>query len=128
MRRCPTRAVDKEPSTLDLTASVRIVLQHTLPTGWAALEHTARLAGVSPRTLQRWLDREGVTFEQVLDETRREEALGRLTSSATSVADLAARLGYANASNFTRAFRRWTGASPSAFRSRQCRSDEPRFR
>lgn len=123
----PALAVNEDPIPLDMKESVRIVLQHALPTGRAALKHTARLAGVNPRTLQRCLDREGVTFEQVLDDMRQEEALDGLTSSDITVASLADRLGYANASNFTRAFRRWTGVSPSAFRYRQCRSDEPRI-
>ena len=109
----------EEPIALDIATSVRLVLRHTLPTGWAAVDHTARLAGVTPRTLQRWLEREGATFEQVLDDLRREEALGLLTTPGTTVAGLAARLGYAHPSNFTRAFRRWTGGSPTSFRERQ---------
>lgn len=108
------------PSTaieLAVTESVRLALRHGLPTGVAHLEHTARLAGVTSRTLQRWLRQEGSTFEDILDDLRRGEAVRMLAASKATVAHLASRLGYADPSNFTRAFRRWMGVAPSEYRA-----------
>jgi len=105
------------PIELALTESIRLVLRHALPTGHAGLPHAARLAGVTPRTLQRWLDREGSTFEALLDDLRREEALRRLAMPTATVAEIAGHLGYADPSNFTRAFRRWTRVAPRDYRA-----------
>jgi AraC-like DNA-binding protein len=82
-----------------------------------SLEHIARSLATSPRTLKRQLAAEGTSFSEVLDEERHERALVLLRSPAASVKDVAHRLGFANIANFTRAFHRWTGQSPSEHRA-----------
>jgi len=72
---------------------------------------------MSPSTLQAKLARRGVTFQQVLDGTRRELALGYIVQSRLSVTEIAFMLGFSDASNFNRAFRRWTGRAPTQFRT-----------
>lgn len=119
--RSSPRAAPAAPSPdsieLDLAASVRLGLRHALPSGRAGLDYAARLAGVSARTLQRWLWRGGHVFGEMLDDLRREEALRLLAESGVRIVDVAARLGYADQANFTRAFRRWTGKAPSVVRA-----------
>ncbi len=69
----------------------------------------------SRRTLARRLAAEGTTFQALLDEVRTAIAARHL-ANGTSIADVADRLGFADTSSFTRAFRRWTGRTPAATR------------
>ena len=71
----------------------------------------------SPRTLKRQLAAEGTSFSTLVDEERRQQAMILLRASGSSLKDVADRLGYANLANFTRAFHRWTGTTPSEHRS-----------
>lgn len=79
-------------------------------------EVVARRLGVSARTLQRRLENEGTSFGRVLDETRRQTALELIGDPALSVGDISSGVGYADQFAFNKAFRRWTGRSPSAYR------------
>jgi AraC-like DNA-binding protein len=80
----------------------------------------ARLAerlGMSVRTLNRRLADEGVTFKSVVDQTRQELAIGYLRNSKLPVVEIAERVGFTEATNFRKAFRRWTGKVPSDYRA-----------
>lgn len=74
---------------------------------------------VSERTLARRLAAQGQTFEGLLDEVRRELALQALADPARAIADIGPALGFAEASTFYRAFRRWTGMAPARWRRQQ---------
>ncbi len=74
----------------------------------------ARLS-LSTRTLQRRLKYCGIVFEDLLDETRRGEALRLLAEGEHTMTEIAYRLGYSDPAHFTRAFRRWSGVAPSRF-------------
>ena len=80
--------------------------------------------GVSARTLQRRLEDEGTSFGQVLDETRRQTALELIGDPALSVGDISRGVGYADQFAFNKAFRRWTGRSPSAYRREILQRDD----
>lgn len=75
----------------------------------------ARELAMSVRALQRTLAEEGTSFQGLLDAARREVAERQLRVPGVSAADVALLLGYSETSAFTRAFRRWTGATPSAW-------------
>jgi AraC-like DNA-binding protein len=96
-----------------VAARVAGVLLDALPRRVGAPEAAAALH-VAPRTLRRHLEGEGTSFQAVADATLRDLAQDLLRQDLP-VADVAARLGYAEAASFTRAFRRWTGASPRAW-------------
>jgi AraC-like DNA-binding protein len=103
-----------------LSAGVRRVLLGE-DRGFRALEDVARRLGMSTRTLKRKLAGEGTSFSQILDEERRERALLLVHSPELSLEQVAERVGYTDLANFTRAFRRWTGTTPAAFRRSQPR-------
>ena len=73
---------------------------------------------LSQRTLQRRLQEENSSFQQLLDETRRELAVQYLAQPDRSLLEIAYLLGFADPSNFFRAFRRWFGTTPGEYRSR----------
>jgi AraC-like DNA-binding protein len=83
-----------------------------------ALTVIARELRMSPRTLKRKLADHGTTFSQIRDDMRRQRALLLLDNRALSVGEIAAKLGYSELPNFTRAFRKWTGVTPIAYRER----------
>jgi AraC-like DNA-binding protein len=86
--------------------------------GYPDQEVVAAKLGISTRSLVRRLREDGSGFQQLLDEARRRDACELIERSPLSLAEVAARLGYTNPANFTRAFRKWTGESPSAYRQR----------
>jgi AraC-like DNA-binding protein len=75
----------------------------------------ARQLGMSERTLKRRLAEQNTSYTELLDAARRTRAL-ELLGAGLSVEEISARLGYSDAANFTRAFRRWTGQSPRVAR------------
>lgn len=80
------------------------------------IEGAAKLAGVSVQGLQRRLRRAGYTYREVLDLARKVRASHLLQESDLSISDIAMALGYEEHSNFSRAFHRWMGCSPSQYR------------
>lgn len=101
----------------EMLQAARAVVTARLPHEPVNLNVCARVLGVSPRTLQRRLDELGTTFEALVDGLRRDLATDRLQKGAM-VTEVAMALGYSDTAHFTRAFRRWTGRTPTAFRSR----------
>ena len=83
-----------------------------------ALTVIARELRMSPRTLKRKLAEHGTTFSAIRDDMRRQRALLLLDNRALSIGEIAAKLGYSELPNFTRAFRKWTGVTPIAYRER----------
>lgn len=85
--------------------------------GTPTAEHIAKSLHMSARTLARRLDDEGTSFSKLLDDLRRELAVSHLRDRDISVSEVAFLLGFADANAFSRAFKRWTGAPPSRFKS-----------
>lgn len=84
--------------------------------GKMTLRDTAQTLGLSPRSLQRRLAAIGTSFEDIVDQWRNRQALALLSGPEGGTAQIAARLGYTDASHFIRAFRRWHGTTPTDFR------------
>jgi AraC-like DNA-binding protein len=89
------------------------------------LARVAATLFVSERTLKRRLQEEEASFQQLVDQVRLERAQELLRSTGMNLSQIADALGYADAANFTRAFKRWTGTSPSHYRSAPARSAPP---
>jgi AraC-like DNA-binding protein len=100
----------------DLAGSLRLVLPAYLPDGSPDIRQAARLANMSVRTFQRRLRDQGVSYSQVLEELRHDLAIYLLRDPTRQAAEVSRELGYRDPAIFTRAFRRWTGSTPSEFR------------
>lgn len=107
--------------TQDLIDHARHELSVMLGQGQAEIAVLARRLAVSTRTLQRRLTERGLPYSTLLDEARRDLALGYLANEEASVDEVAAVLGYSEPSAFARAFRRWLGCSPAKWRRAQRR-------
>ncbi|MFN0182488.1 MAG: AraC family transcriptional regulator ligand-binding domain-containing protein [Aquabacterium sp.] len=83
---------------------------------WPSIDVLAAGLGTSPATLRRRLAEEGGTWQQLKDELRQELAQQRLAAGTEPVGTVALALGFEDVRSFQRAFRRWTGVSPGAWR------------
>jgi AraC-like DNA-binding protein len=101
----------------NIEARVRAVVERRLSEREPSPEEVACLLNVSARTLQRRLADAGTTFKAILDDTRRTLAFAYLSARQQSPGEITYLLGFSCSSSFTRAFRRWTGQSPSAWQA-----------
>jgi AraC-like DNA-binding protein len=101
----------------DLLARTRALLADSARQ-FPDLEQAATVLGITSRTLRRRLSERGTTFQQLRDDARRARAIELLERSTLAVEVIASDLAYADAPSFVRAFQRWTGESPQAYRRR----------
>ncbi|HHC29457.1 MAG TPA: helix-turn-helix domain-containing protein, partial [Rhodobacterales bacterium] len=99
-----------------IRAKVEARILPELHTGTMSMDKVARDLGMSRQTLYRRLQEEGLTFAEVHDDLRARMARDYLSARKVSVNETAYLLGFSEASSFVRAFKRWTGQSPTAFR------------
>lgn len=100
----------------DLQHRAARVIAEQLACGHLNDDKVAEALFMSSRTLQRKLSAEGTTFKQVLESIRKKLAMEYLKDEQLSFSEISYLLGYSEQSSFTRAFKRWTGASPSQAR------------
>jgi AraC-like DNA-binding protein len=113
---------ERELATLGETSTLLASMRRQMarhPKGFPTLTDLAERRRVSTRTLKRQLAARGTSFQALLDELRRDRAVTLLEESDASIDAIAERLGYSDASNFARAFRRWTGLGPTDWRLRR---------
>ena len=99
-----------------VTTAVRQQIVQTLPSGRSDQDTVANMLHRSVSTLQRQLSAEGTTYREILDATRLALAKRYLADDDYSQAQVAFMVGFADQSNFARAFKRWTGVTPGEFR------------
>ena len=106
-----------EGAGMEIVEEVRRVLRASPPPGLASLEAVARQLGLHERTLKRRLAARGTAFRSVRETLLGDIARDLLRNTSLEIAEIAAALGYSEVAAFTRAFRRWEGATPQAWRS-----------
>lgn len=100
----------------DLSEQVKRRIHLLLGSGDISAERVAAPLNISPRHLRRKLSQEGTSYEQLADDVRREAAIRMISDGQLSLTSIAYELGFLDPSSFTRAFRRWTNMSPTAYR------------
>lgn len=100
----------------DIEMQVRVKLIELLPSGEASEEKIASQLNLGQRTLQRKLHEAGTSYKNILEQTRRELATQYMSSSLLTISEVTYLLGFSETSNFSRAFKRWNGVSPSSYR------------
>lgn len=101
------------------TAKLERTLQHQLREGSFSQREAARALGLSIRGLQRRLTKHGKNFGQVVEDLRRSSALRMLSETEAAVYEVAFCMGYQDVSSFNRAFKRWLGITPQAYRAQR---------
>jgi AraC-like DNA-binding protein len=112
----PVVPADVDLADDHLLASLGRMIEVASLWGRFTLRDAAISIGLSPRSLQRRLQLLGTSFERLVDDWRRGEAQQLMADPSTGTTEIALRLGYTDPSHFIRAFRRWEGVSPTAFR------------
>lgn len=86
---------------------------------WPDLEHIAQQLHISQQTLRRRLHDEGSSFQALKDHLRRDLAIYHLGRDELAIQDIAEQLGFSEPSAFHRAFKKWTGLTPGAYRAQE---------
>lgn len=126
MKRYLERVLAEIPPEDGVLASVRRAIAESMREGDSSLARVAKKMAMTPRTLQRQLKEQGMEFKQLVDDTRRRFALNYLRSRRNTLTEIAFLLGYAEVSAFNRAFKRWTGSTPLAYRGQAVPTAAPR--
>lgn len=106
------------PARGDVAARASSAIARQIVASAPTLESIAQALRLNPRTLQRRLATQGLTFQSLLDEVRRGLALKYIGDAAISVAEIAYLLQFSESTAFARAFKRWTGDTPAQYRGR----------
>ena len=116
LRRYLDRVLKDMPREDSLVTSVRRAIGETMRDGDPTLSRVAARVATNPRTLQRQLRDHGADFKRLVDDTRHRFALNYLRDPKHALTEIAYLLGYSEVSAFNRAFKRWTGSTPSDYR------------
>lgn len=101
---------------IDFQEQVYSILRPLIVSQTCSSEHLASMLSLHPRTLNRRLEEQGTSYREIVGNLRYEVAKQFLLDSNMPLIKISTMLGYADASVFTRAFRRWSGITPSAWR------------
>ncbi len=115
--RTAVQALAGRPAQSRLLGHVRQRIRDSLAEAPPTLEGVASGLKMSPRSLQRHLGEEGVSFRALVEDARQELALEYVRDVRRPLGEIAFLLGYTELSPFLRAFKRWTGKTPSGFRA-----------
>ena len=107
----------KSQMNIDLLEQIRSLMYPLIVSGKCSEEQLAQILSIHPRTLNRRLKEQKTTFRSLDAEIRYDISKQLLTESKTTILGISIILGYADASIFTRAFRRWSGITPKAWRT-----------
>lgn len=108
----------KLPKAGDLSRRVQELISAELRGGNPSADNIAEKLSIHPKTLSRRLKSEGTSHQQLLDQLRYRLAERYLRRPNLSIGEVAFLLGYSDTSSFNKAFKRWTGAAPLAYRQR----------
>lgn len=116
LRDAPRDLLARRDHATTVEEQVRHILERGLRGEWPSADAVAAQLSMSTQHLRRVLRDEGTSMSQIKEELLRDAAVASLVRGDESVTDLAARLGFSEPSAFYRAFRRWTGSAPGAYR------------
>ena len=122
LQQAPGNLLVKYRDQSSLTERIRRILRHHLHEELPSIEAVSQSLALTPQTLRRRLQREGQGFQAIKDSLRRDVAVGYLARPDLTLVEIAARLGYSEASTFHRAFKSWTGLAPGAYRQQHLAS------
>lgn len=98
------------------TASIRALIGRDLTVNLPDFESVASQLNMSPQTLRRRLKEENTSYQEIKDNIRRDQAIYHLGRPEHSINDIAHMVGFTEPSTFHRAFKKWTGLTPGAYR------------
>ena len=116
LRSAPANFLVKYKNSASLAAKIRRRLREWPPASWPDFDTLARQLHASSATLRRRLSDEGESYQNIMDELRRDLAISLLGDTRLSILEIAVELGFSESSAFHRAFKKWTGTRPGEYR------------
>ena len=110
------RALESNTPPADFIGSLRQLIRSFLPAGYPSAALLAHASGLPLRSFQRALALSGLSFSDLVEQVRFQMAVEMMRDSGARLIDIGLELGYSDAANFSRAFRRWTGQTPRLYR------------
>ncbi len=107
-----------ESSSIKIVSDVERLIKDALPSGIPNIIQIGKHMGMSSRTLTRRLSENGITFRELIMRTQEKMSKDLLKNTSSSVGEIAFQTGFSEQSAFNRAFKRWTGQSPTSFRQK----------
>ena len=111
-----TDKTEQADLNIEFVKSIHQIISTYALTHKTSLEEIAEATNMTPRTLQRRLTDNGLKFNELISEAKFGHAKNKLRDVQVPISEIAESLGYSDAAHFTRAFRRWSGMSPTDFR------------
>ncbi|VVQ08208.1 hypothetical protein PS918_04948 [Pseudomonas fluorescens] len=118
LERSPADLLSKPDDGHSLSSRLRRLLSRD-SSHWPDLEAVAAHLHISPQTLRRHLREEGTSFQELKDQLRRDIAIYHLSRNDLPLQQIAEALGFSEPSAFHRAFKKWTGLTPGAYRAQE---------
>jgi AraC-like DNA-binding protein len=118
LERSPADLLSRPDDGDSLSSQLRRLLSRD-SSRWPDLEAVAAHLHISPQTLRRHLREEGSSFQELKDQLRRDIAIYHLSRANLSLQQIAEQLGFSEPSAFHRAFKKWTGLTPGAYRAQE---------
>ena len=103
-------------SCSELELKVRSAIKNLLGKELLSKKHVADVLNISSRQLGRQLADEGLSYRLILDDVRQKMAVDLIKNSSMPISEIGLQVGFVEPSNFSRAFRRWTGFTPAEYR------------
>ena len=116
LQQAPACLLVKYRDQASMTERIRRMLRRYLTEEMPSLEDISQMLATTPQTLRRRLQREGQGYQLIKDALRRDVAVEFLTQTDLPLLEVAAKVGFSEASTFHRAFKGWTGLTPGAYR------------
>lgn len=116
LTRAPSNILVRYRDANSLASQIKQGLRAQPASDWPTSDALAQSLCMSPSTLRRRLAAEGIQYQAIKDSLREEQATRWLADPSISYADIAEQLGFADASAFYKAFRKWTGTNPGHYR------------
>lgn len=110
------RQLEEAEAEMSMVGAVKSILIEQIVSP-PKLDEAAKILGVSSRGLRRKLEQSGTTYQKILDSVRLKMAIQLIKESDAPISSIAYELGFGNASDFGRAFKKWSGLPPSSFRA-----------
>lgn len=108
--------IEPAAATLSITHRIREILGDDFQRELPSFEDLTGLLNMSARTLRRRLEKEGMSYQRIKDNARRDAAITMLSRDRMTVSEVAELVGFSDPSAFHRSFKKWTGQSPGSYR------------